>query len=204
MMKYLFNNVGWKEIDYIGFDMDGTLYDEFDFVVQPYSEISKLLSNDSLNFMKNRWLEKGSSYPFIFDEAFDKFGKDTLIEKSEFINQSLEIYRNYQPKLKLSNRIETILSYCKKNYKIFLITDGNAILQRKKFQALGLNKYFESDTSIFTGDFSKQYHKPNIGALKILNIEPSKSIFFGDRINDEGFAKNSGMRFQKVYNMIKI
>ena len=30
------------------------------------------------------------------------------------------------------------------------------------------------------------------------------AVFFGDRIVDEQFAKNSNMQFQKVYNMIGV
>lgn len=204
MMNYLFNTINWKKIKHVGFDMDGTLYDEFEFIVQPYKEISKILGKDSFVFMKNRWLEKGSSYPLIFDETYDKFGVNCDLNKTEFIKRALTIFRNYNPKLKLTHRVQSMLYECKKNYSLFLITDGNPILQRKKFEELKLAKYFNTENSIFTGDYSHDYHKPGIKSLNLLDIDPKNSVFFGDRINDEGFAVNSGMQFQKVYNMIKI
>ena len=53
-----------RNIKYVGFDLDGTLYDEFDFIYQVYSKIVKanasLLGDNmsALNWMKERWLEK--------------------------------------------------------------------------------------------------------------------------------------------------
>ena len=71
-MNALFNNIKWNEVKAVGFDMDGTLYDEYEFISQVYSEINIRLINDLevLRFMEKRWLEKGSSYPFIFQEAY--------------------------------------------------------------------------------------------------------------------------------------
>ena len=39
-MKSLFNKINWDEISYVGFDLDGTLYDEYDFIYNVYLEIS--------------------------------------------------------------------------------------------------------------------------------------------------------------------
>ena len=40
--------------------MDGTLYDEYEFVIQPYKKISELFFNNEqvFLFLCNRWLEK--------------------------------------------------------------------------------------------------------------------------------------------------
>ena len=92
MLSPLFKNVNWNHITSVGFDMDGTLYDEFDFIKQVYSEINKqLILNDSiLSFMTERWLEKGSSYPLIFSEAYDKC-ESIFVEKEDFI-----FFSNYE------------------------------------------------------------------------------------------------------------
>ena len=52
MMKSLFNKINWDKISYVGFDMDGTLYDEYEFISEVYKEISKLLKPESISFMK--------------------------------------------------------------------------------------------------------------------------------------------------------
>jgi len=195
-MKSLFNKINWDKISYVGFDMDGTLYDEYEFISEVYKEISKLLKPESISFMKKRWLEKGSSYPRIFSEAFDLYNINN--DKETFINESLNIFRNFDPKIKLNDNVLSILSYCKKNYEIFLITDGNPVLQKKKYMSLGLDKFFKKNNIFFTGYEPKIYSKPNIESLRFLSIEPEKSVFFGDREVDKQFSKNSKMQFQKV------
>lgn len=195
-MKSLYKKINWNKISYVGFDMDGTLYDEYEFISQVYKEISKLLKPESMSFMKKRWLEMGSSYPFIFSEAFDKYNVGN--DKETFIKESLNIFRNFNPKIKLNENVKRILYHCKKNYEIFLITDGNPVLQKKKYNSLGLDKFFNKNKIFFTGLDPKIYSKPKIESLKLLSIEPEKSVFFGDREVDKQFSKNSKMQFQEV------
>jgi len=95
MMRSLYENVHWDKVKFVGFDMDGTLYDEYDFIVQVYKEIATLLDHDSYNYMCQRWLEKGSSFPFIFDETYDLSSSKSL-SKDEFISKALNIFRNFK------------------------------------------------------------------------------------------------------------
>lgn len=208
MKNVLFSNISWEKVKYIGFDMDGTLYDEYEFVIQPYKKISKLFFNDKqvFFFLSNRWLEKGSSYNKIFGEAYKNFNeklKDSISEE-EFINQCLDIYRNFEPKLKLSQRTISLLDLFKSEYEIFLVSDGNRNLQKKKFYALKLDNFFKMENVIFTGINPEKYSKPKTNSLELLPNIIENAVFFGDRIVDEQFAKNSNMQFQKVYNMIGV
>lgn len=207
-MNYLYKKIDFNNIEYVGFDMDGTIYDEFEFIVQPYELISNLFVKKDIvfNSMCNRWLEKGSSYNKIFDETYNKYSHIlvNVMSKNDFISSSLDIFRNIEPSLKLTNRSKIILEHCKEKYKIFLITDGNNILQKKKFNSLGLNQYFDDSQVVYTDLYSKEYAKPGIKSLELINIIPSQSIFFGDRDKDKNFALSSKMQFVKVYNMIDI
>lgn len=207
MKNFLFDKINWKNIEYIGFDMDGTLYDEFEFIEQVYSEISKQFKNKSAKeYMLKRWLEKGSSYNRIFDETYDLFKKDLIcnISKENFIKNCLNIFRNFNPKIKISKRTKNILKYFSQKYKLFLVSDGNLNLQKKKFKSLKLDWYFNEKNVFFTGIDAQRYSKPNITCLNQLKVIPEKSVFFGDREVDELFAKKSKMQFQKVYNMLKV
>ena len=44
MLKSLFPRINWDAVRIVGFDMDGTLYDEADFISQVYCDIAKLLA----------------------------------------------------------------------------------------------------------------------------------------------------------------
>jgi len=205
MLNALYNDIDWNNVTTIGFDMDGTLYDEYDFIYQVYSEINYqfIQNEEALSFMLHRWLEKGSSYPYIFDETYKKFSNIPL-SKDLFIEKSLELFRTYTPSLSLTKRNKYILEYCQNNFDIFLVTDGNKTLQEKKFISLGLTKYFEPNNVILTGKYTPEYHKPSNKSLEFLDLNIAHSVFFGDRDKDETFALSSKMQFQKVYNMIKV
>ena len=88
-MNYLLSNdFEWKNIKSVGFDIDGTLYDEFDFIDQVYEEISEIFKDYVINIKEIKikllhiWLEKGSSYPYIFKEIVDELIIDSIIAKS--------------------------------------------------------------------------------------------------------------------------
>ena len=44
MMKYLYPQIDWEPIKYVGFDLDGTLYDESNFISQVYEKIASVIS----------------------------------------------------------------------------------------------------------------------------------------------------------------
>lgn len=205
MLSPLFKNVNWNHITSVGFDMDGTLYDEFDFIKQVYSEINKqLILNDSiLSFMTERWLEKGSSYPLIFSEAYDKC-ESIFVEKEDFIKMAIDIYRNFNPKISLNDRNKKLMSYFKENFRLYLITDGNHQLQKRKFTSLGLSEYFDDEYVVFTGEYKSDYHKPNNKSLELIDINTDNGVFFGDRDVDKEFASSSNIKFIRVHNMLEV
>jgi putative hydrolase of the HAD superfamily len=204
MLNALYENVNWNEVQNVGFDLDGTLYDEFDFIKQVYEEISKKSCRPIKNFMLDKWLEKGSSYPYIFKETYEHFADDFgSIELQTFVGESLELFRNFNPKLKLSKRTEHLLVYFKSRYNLFLVSDGNFKLQKRKFDSLRLEKYFDKSNVIFTSELGLK--KSELNSDNVLeDFVAQKTVFLGDRKIDEDFATKSGYTFIKVYNMLKV
>jgi len=194
MKRFLFSDL-YQKVKVIGFDLDGTLYDDFDFISRVYREIVESTGGrpgwreDILDFMLLRWLEKGSSYPFIFRETQEKFGLS-----SDFAEKALVVYRNYSPCLNLSPRIKFLLHYIKKDGKrLFLVTDGNEQLQQKKIEALKIHDYFE--LIVLTNDRPKPepVHKAKI--IKEFSCTPNGIVYIGDREIDRRFAENCGFEF---------
>ena len=216
MLKFLHPTIDWSSIKAVGFDMDGTLYDECDFIVQVYRpisiELSKATGRDSEDIYEcllKRWLEKGSSYANMF--------QDTLIEarlsQQDFetvIASCLNIFRFYQPKLSLSGRVEKILTWLSKTFPLFLVTDGGNQLQTSKIKSLGLTRWILTSNISISGSQKSCISKPDprmCVSLDVFNdkvIEPQNVIFFGDRDVDENFARNCGFHFVKVRNMIPV
>jgi FMN phosphatase YigB (HAD superfamily) len=209
MLNVFFPEVPWEQIKCVGFDLDGTLYDEFAFIHQVYQAILEENAacfehlDPPLQYMLDRWLEKGSSYNRIFDETFERFGGGRS-DKIIFIEQALKIFRRFEPDLVLSPRNRHLLDFLRSRFDIFLISDGSSPLQRRKFQALRLDAFFPEGQVVFTGELGPEYCKPETGAFEKLQIthSPSEILYFGDRNIDREFARRLGIHFQKVYNMV--
>ncbi len=212
-MKYLSDSIDWSGIKAIGFDLDGTLYDEFDFIQQAYHKVlavfsaDKSVKNKMVHFMLSRWLEKGSSYPYIFDECLQLF-KIPEVERQPKIQQALDLFRTIQPDLQLCPRMKNFLSDCCKKYFLFLVTDGRKTLQMQKIQSLELGRYFQADTIFISGALGKGYEKPNtrvLGKIQLDNkgIANNEVVYIGDRMRDKDFAANAGFRFCFIQDLFK-
>ena len=95
------------------------------------------------------------------------------------------------------------MSYFKENFKLYLITDGNHELQKRKFTSLELEKYFDERYVVFTGEHSSEYHKPKNKSLELIDLNFDNSVFFGDRNIDREFALSSNIKFIKVKDMLE-
>lgn len=187
--------------------MDGTLYKEEFFIMQAYKEISMYLSkqssekaNEMNEWMNERWMLKGSSYPFIFSETLEKFN---ISDGNEKIEKCLDIYRDIQPNLDLQQNIVNLLNRISVKKNLFLVTDGHFELQKRKFESLQLNRWFKHENVIFTGEMGTQYYKPHIASTKYINClknNESPVLYFGDREIDEQYSRNTGFDFIKVEN----
>ena len=186
--------------------MDGTLYDEFEFIAQVYKPIAEQLSeacDDTMqaiySWMMERWLEKGSSYPHIFSEVLQKYGVEEA-QRESIITELLDIFRNFNPQLRLSNRVQFLLDFFKSNFELFLVTDGGSTLQAAKFKSLGLEKWFIPENVWISGASGPHFQKPSkhiAEKIQILtpSVQPQHVVFFGDREIDRAFALNLNYQF---------
>ncbi len=196
-----------EQYDIIGFDLDGTLYDEYDFIKQAYKGVSDVIAG-SLHIDPNdiwlnlivEWLKVGSSGP-VFQNVFHFF--EIQEPYKELIKDCVNAYRETQVELALPDRTRTVLDYLKGNgKKLYLITDGNSDLQRKKIDALGLENWFEN--MAISGDYGKGSQKPSSYMFESLAKSISgirSSIYCGDRDVDRQFAASVGIDYLCVKNM---
>lgn len=169
-------------IKVIIFDMDDTLYKEYDFVfggfkvVANYIEKKYLInSNKIYNEIINIFNKEGRGQ--IFDKICDKYNID------EDIKSLVDIYRYHKPNIELYDDAEEILKWCKENnIKTGLITDGMSKIQWNKIKALKLDK--KIDKIIVSDDFGEEYWKPHIRTYKEImeyfNVKGENAIYVGD------------------------
>ena len=209
MLKSLYPEIDWSGIEIIGLDMDGTLYDERDFIFQVYHPIANMLSSAGSrsseqihSWMFERWKEKGSSYNHIFDEvlSFDNVGSDI---KSKLVSDCLRIFHNFSPNLFLSAAVKTVLDVMHRDFSLFLVSDGSNELQMRKFESLNLGRWITSSNVGISGKYGANFYKPAIKILEKIEIlkyadYAGRVVYFGDRDVDAIFSDNAGFEFVRV------
>lgn len=187
------------------FDLDDTLYLERDYVLSGYKIISKYLekiykiSSDEL-LKKMEELSK-ESYEKVFNRLLDFY---KINSNRENIMYLIEMYKSHIPNIKLCEDSEFVIKeLIKKNIKLGLITDGDAIQQRNKIKALGIEKYFEK--IIITDELgsNREFWKPNKKSFELMieffKEDPKNMLYIGDNLNKDPFgALEVGINFKQI------
>lgn len=166
----------------IVFDMDDTLYDENVFVKSGFKAVSKFLENNyqlncdyTYQWMWNRLSENGRGA--IFDDLLKLnglYGK-TLVKKC------LSIYRLHKPSIQLPQDSKNILEELQ-SYPLYLVTDGNKIVQSNKVKALGLEQFMKK--CYITHRYGVCHSKPSPFCFQLIaqkeKVEPYNIVYIGD------------------------
>ena len=141
------------------FDLDDTLYSEKQYVRSGYKAVAKLLGDEALADRLWTYFENGK--PAI-DELLNELG--CMGRKEE----CLEAYREQIPEITLYDGVvDLILELKSKGIKVGIITDGRVSGQKRKLQALGLDKLI--DDIIITDELGgTQFRKPCDIAFRIM------------------------------------
>jgi putative hydrolase of the HAD superfamily len=163
------------------FDLDDILYDELSFVKSGFTAVSEFLyenyslpKKSSLNFMVNR-LKIDRNY------IFDILLKKNNLYSKKLVLKCLSVYRHHKPNIKLYSDAKKCLDRLNK-YKIYVVTDGNKMVQKNKLKRLGL--YNNKISCILTSHYGLKYSKPSPYCfLKICEMErvkPAQVVYVGD------------------------
>ena len=172
------------------FDLDDTLYSEKQYVRSGYKAVAKLLGDEALADRLWTYFENGK--PAI-DELLNELG--CIGRKAE----CLEAYREQIPEIALYHGVSELIQDLKsKGIKVGIITDGRVSGQKRKLQALGLDKLI--DDIIITDELGgTQFRKPCDIAFRIVqrrwSIPFEQIVYVGDNAEKDFQApKQLGMR----------
>jgi putative hydrolase of the HAD superfamily len=165
----------------IVFDLDDTLYNEVTFVQSGFRAVANFLFkahtiavNESYLFMAEQ-LKQGRGR--IFDEMLQYFG----IFSKKLVLQCLYIYRSHTPDIKLNEDAIACLERLK-DFPVYIVTDGNKLVQKKKLVALGL--YNTVKFCFITHRYGVKNAKPSPHCfLKICEqekVKPQEVAYIGD------------------------
>lgn len=172
------------------FDLDDTLYSEKQYVRSGYKAVAKLLGDEALADRLWTYFENGK--PAI-DELLNELG--CMGRKEE----CLEAYREQIPEITLYDGVvDLILELKSKGIKVAIITDGRVSGQKRKLQALGLDKLI--DDIIITDELGgTRFRKPCDIAFRIMQcrwgLPFEQMVYVGDNAEKDLQApKQLGMR----------
>ena len=163
------------------FDLDDTLYEEKTFVYSGFHAVAKYINqkhgydhDESFNFMKNALKKYGRG------RVFDELLKSKNLYSKKYVRDCVSIYRLHKPNIKLSKEASEVLKIWQGN--IYLVTDGNKLVQKNKVNALSLSKYFKK--IFITHCYGLQYSKPSPHCFEIIkkleNCKWEDLIYVGD------------------------
>lgn len=125
------------------FDLDDTLYDEMTFVRSGMRAVAEFLHiTHGLPFAKTyerliRILEDEGR-----GRVFDIFLRENGYASQAMIKKCLSVYRLHQPSINVFPGVLPLLQSLK-SHSLYLVTDGNKVVQYNKVHALGIESFFK-------------------------------------------------------------
>jgi putative hydrolase of the HAD superfamily len=163
------------------FDLDGTLYDEIQFVLSGFREVSKhLCSRYNLNYA-----EVYNVLVSDFEHGLRRKNFDILLEKMRLkgnVKELVKIYRAHIPDISLYEDAKEILPKLKGKYKLGIITEGYKKTQENKISVLGIKEYFDVIIIAYADGkaYGKLSTKPFKMALNRIAVKPEECIYVGN------------------------
>jgi len=165
------------------FDLDDTLYREIDFVKSGFNKVSIYLAQEYK-------LDKEKVYKKLCT-VLDKFGRGEVfnlcliefnIYSKAIVKKCLSIYRTHKPYISLPAESIKVLTTLAKDNTLYVVTDGNKIVQQNKIAALKINNYIKK--AMPTHNYGLKSAKPSIYCFELIRkIEKTKFnklVYIGD------------------------
>ncbi|MEX2230703.1 MAG: HAD family hydrolase [Cyclobacteriaceae bacterium] len=152
------------------FDLDDTLFEEMTFVKSGFKAVAKFL-NQSYNLNEFELFDRLVAYEKGFGrgKVFDIVLRDYDVYTKFAVRKCITIYRQHNPVIELFPDAIRCLERLRGS-SVYIVTDGNKLVQQRKIAALGLSKWVKF--SFITYRFGIKHSKPSPYCfLKICKIE---------------------------------
>ncbi len=170
------------------FDLDDTLYDEKKFVYSGFTEVANwisMMSNTSsieiFDYMVKDLIVNGRGN--VFNNALEKYFQKTV----KNIRKCVSIYRLHKPNLKLDANVIDLLLELRVNHKLYIVTDGNKIVQNNKVKSLDVEKYVEK--VFITYRYGLKASKPSLKCFELIKklekVNWMDLVYIGDNPNKD-------------------
>lgn len=171
--------------DIIVFDLDDTLYLESTYVRSGFRVIDRALTRDGIHgFYARAWsrFESGQRTK-MFDTVLEQLN---IAPSAQRIAALVQIYREHSPEIALTEDADRLLRALTGRVRLGIITDGYAVAQRCKLEALGLPS--RMDAIIVSDELGgRQTWKPSPEPFRALaqamggpNLHRARLTYIGD------------------------
>lgn len=189
-----------SKVKLIIFDMDDTLYPEKEFVYSGYKAVSRFVLDNYGLFIEDelkRRFDDGQRGD-LFSVVLNSFGLNLSESK---IKELVSVYREHIPVIRPYSDVSLISKFKAAGYKLGLISDGWASVQKNKWSSLGLNGFF--DYVLFTDDLGREFWKPHPKAFEkmvdMAGVTFEESVYVADNpVKDFEAPNKLGMHSLRV------
>lgn len=183
------------------FDLDDTLYSERTFVESGIGAVASFgerefgwSAPDSYQTMISLLDAQGRG------RVFDSWLSEKNMLSQSLVRRCLSVYRSHQPKLSLHESAKRLLPQLV-NYPLYIVTDGNKLVQHQKVMALGLQSLFQK--IYITHRYGIAKAKPSTYCFELIkkreNCDWQDMLYVGDNpAKDFIQIKNKGIHTVRV------
>jgi putative hydrolase of the HAD superfamily len=187
-------------------DLDDTLFPELQFIRGGFEAVGTKLelegeqlfgcSFNAQDFVKKCWQQHEAGIRgLVFNKVFDTYGCNYDAAQIRFL---VEIYHNHTPKLELHSDAQRLFA---KNVQFGIITNGRAVIQRRKVKALDLDRV--CNQIIYCGEIG--FEKPSPVPYQMMmkqfgsSFQGEDFLYVGDHpIKDFRGAKDCGWQTARI------
>lgn len=196
MKNYIVETILPKLYEYrnIGFDLDGTLYeqslyDESIYALYFQQYMDKESSLQEAKLLAEYKKQCGYGYKFVFDD-YAKQHPGVIRSIAELVQ-----FSRGEHNVCLAGQClwsDALAMLHKLGKFVFLVTNGRVSVQQSKIRALNIENLF--DKIVILDPSNLMPMKPCSDSFKSLNLE-GKTVFLGDQPIDEEYARNCNIDF---------
>lgn len=180
------------------FDLDDTLYPEYEYVCSGMRAVSALLAtvhrlNQATVFAELMAIFDGGVRGTVLDAWL--LGRN--LEREPLLKEMIRAYREHEPDISLTEDTIGVLETLRRVCSLGILSDGNPHAQRLKIRALGLETLV--DAVVLTGEIGPEAAKPStvgfLKALEQLNGAANCAAYIADNpLKDFAGPRSLGMK----------
>ena len=181
----------------IVFDLDDTLYAEREYVRSGFGAVASWIAPqvgvDEAAAFNGLWelFDRGER-----GDIFDRWLVGVKANPETHVSNMVRVYREHVPALRLRDGAGSLLERLRGRYRLGLVTDGPLVMQRRKVEALGLDKLV--DIVVYSDEGGRHAWKPHPWAfervLERLGAPANTAAYVADNpIKDFLGARRAGL-----------